>query len=682
MSNSLRQEFHSNLAQTIANEIIYKRSNYYYFLGKPETWGTTDLAPETVEVDSNYGNNNIRSNIIYVKKITSNDVSLVTKRYDWLPNLVFDKWDSTQDMHNKMFYCVNSESNVYKCLDNSGASISTVEPTGKSFYVFRTADGYLWKYMYTVPTFKRSRFMNLTNLPVQRSITDSFYNKGSIDDVVITNSGTNYSDSLLTTLSVATDTFSGAGASATITCDGLGAIIGITIVNGGSGYIAGSAIIISSLGSGFVGTPVIVAGAITDVTIEQAGLGYTTGEAMSFPVGGAIIIPSVSRLTGEIVSTTILNPGAGYVTAPTITVNSTTGTGIYGNISAIITCVVFNGKIVNVNIVDPGKDYPSDNATTIVVQGDGVDASFSPIIYNTEIVDVVVENPGSGYTSLKMTVVGSGTGAEISPIISASDFSSDQSVVEQTVAPGTIFAGEITEGGNYYTATTTVDIVGDGTGASATPVIENGVITKIVMNSYGTDYSYANITFTDVNRPIAQDAVTATAYAIITPSTGHGWDAVTELYGNVLAIATSLQRDDNLNVINQDYRQYGILKNPTNVLTGKTITLDSSLTLYKVIMANTTNLVADEILVQGDVRYRIVHFQTNEVYLQRLGIKYTNPIGMLYAETETSRTYLVKSVLSSPILNKYSGSLLYVSDENPFSFSPEQGLVIKTFINF
>ena len=64
MSNSLRQEFHSNLAQTIANEIIYKRSNYYYFLGKPETWGTTDLAPETVEVDSNYGNNNIRSNII------------------------------------------------------------------------------------------------------------------------------------------------------------------------------------------------------------------------------------------------------------------------------------------------------------------------------------------------------------------------------------------------------------------------------------------------------------------------------------------------------------------------------------------------------------------------------------------------------------------------------------------
>jgi len=84
------------------------------------------------------------------------------------------------------------------------------------------------------------------------------------------------------------------------------------------------------------------------------------------------------------------------------------------------------------------------------------------------------------------------------------------------------------------------------------------------MDSYGTDYSYANITFTDSNRPIAQDAITAAAYAIITPSTGHGWDAITELYGDVLAIATSLQQDDNLNIINQDYRQYGILKNPTD----------------------------------------------------------------------------------------------------------------------
>jgi hypothetical protein len=682
MSNSLRQEFHSNLAQTIANEILYKRSNYYYFLGKPETWGTSDIAPPVIEVDSNTENNKIRSNIVYVKKITSNDVSLVTKRYDWATGIIFDKWDSTKDMYQKMFYCVNSESNVYKCLDNSGTTASTVEPTGKSFYVFRTADGYLWKYMYTVPTFKRSRFMNLVNLPVQRSITDSFYNKGSVDDVVVTNPGTGYSDALLTSLTVAANTFSGSGATATITCNGFGAVTSIVINNGGSGYTAGCSIAISSLGAGFVGTPVIVAGVITGVTIVQPGLGYTTGQTMTFPVGGAVIIPSVSRTTGAIVSTTIVNPGAGYVTAPVITVNGAGGSGVYGSASAVVTCVVFEGKIVKVNIQDPGQNYPSDNATTIVVQGDGFGAVFSPIIYNTEILDVVVENPGSGYTSMKITVAGTGIGAAISPIISASDFSSEQSIVEQTTSPGTIFAAEVMVGGNYYTTTTVVNITGDGTGAIATPVVENGVITKIIMTSYGSDYSYANITFTDVNRPIAQDAVTATAYAIISPSTGHGWDAITELYGDVLAIATSLQQDDNLNIINQDYRQYGVLKNPTDVLTGKTVTLDSSLTLYKVVMTDITGLVADEILVQGTSKYRVVHFMNNEVYLQRLGIKYTNPVGSLYAETENSRTYSVTSLLSSPTVNKFSGSLLYVSDENPFTFNPEQGLVIKTFINF
>jgi hypothetical protein len=682
MSNSLRQEFHSNLAQTIANEILYKRSNYYYFLGKPETWGGTDLAPPTIEADSNAENNKIRSNIVYVKKITSNDVSLVTKRYDWATGLVFDKWDNTKDMYQKMFYCVNSESNVYKCLDNSASTTSTVEPTGKSFYVFRTADGYLWKYMYTVPTFKRSRFMNFANLPVQRSITDSFYNKGSVDDVVVTNPGSGYSDSLLTTLTVATNTFSGSGATATVTCNSFGAVTSIFINNGGTGYTAGCSISISSLGSGFVGTPVIVAGVITNVTIVQAGLGYTTGQTMTFPVGGAIIIPSVSRVTGAVVSTTIVNPGAGYVTAPVITVNGTGGSGIYGNASAVVTCVVFEGKIVKVNIQDPGSGYPSDNATSIVVQGDGFGAVFSPIIYNTNILDVIVEDPGSGYTSMKLTVAGTGVGAIISPIISASDFSSDQSIVEQTTSPGTIFAAEVIVGGNYYTSTTVVSIDGDGFGASATPVIVNGVVTKLVMNSYGSDYSYANITFYDANRPIAQDAVTATAYAIISPSTGHGWDAITELYGDVLAIATSLQQDDNLNIINQDYRQYGVIKNPTDILTGKTITLDSSLTLYKAVMTYTTGLVNDEILVQGTSRYRVIHFQNNEVYLQRMGIKYTNPVGTLYAETENSRTYSVTSLLSSPTVNKYSGSLLYVSDENPFTFNPEQGLVIKTFINF
>jgi len=99
-------------------------------------------------------------------------------------------------------------------------------------------------------------------------------------------------------------------------------------------------------------------------------------------------------------------------------------------------------------------------------------------------------------------------------------------------------------------------------------------------------------------------------------------------------------------------------------------------------MTDTAGLIADEILVQDNVRYRVIHFQGNEVYLQRLGIKYTNPIGILYAETENSRTYSVTSLLSSPILNKYSGNLLYVSDEDPFTFNPEQGLVIKTFINF
>ena len=51
---------------------------------------------------------------------------------------------------------MNSNYDVYKCIyngetpTNSNGVISTVEPTGQSTSIFTTADGYKWKYMYTL----------------------------------------------------------------------------------------------------------------------------------------------------------------------------------------------------------------------------------------------------------------------------------------------------------------------------------------------------------------------------------------------------------------------------------------------------------------------------------------------------------------------------------------------------
>lgn len=134
MSNSIRSDFHTDLAHTVLHDIQYRRSNYFYFLGKTETWGTSDLAPSGVQTDSAYENDLIRSNSLYIKKISPNDVTLVTTRYDWTTGTVYKKWDHTKNLQSLPFFVVTDDNNVYKCLDNFGESTSTVKPSGTSFY--------------------------------------------------------------------------------------------------------------------------------------------------------------------------------------------------------------------------------------------------------------------------------------------------------------------------------------------------------------------------------------------------------------------------------------------------------------------------------------------------------------------------------------------------------------------
>ena len=689
-SQALRTDFHSEMASTILNEIQYLKSQYYYFLGKVDSWGGSDLSPETVQVDSLQENLQIRSNALYFKQIKSFDVSLVCNRYDWVSGLVYSQWDHTKDMTAENFYVLTDDNNVYKCLDNSAAAASTVKPTGKSYSPFRTIDGYLWKYMYTVPAFKRSNFTSLKFIPVQTSLSDSFYNKGSIEQVVVTEPGYGYTDAQLTTITV-TGTTTGSGASATVSVNPIsGTITSITLVSGGSGYTKGVNLSVTSgSGSGAVLTATVSGGVVTGITIVDGGFNYVNGNGVNFSVGGAILLPVVSRTSGTILDVKIINPGIGYTTAPTLAVVGAggAGSGLYtGNATALLESVVDAGSIKRVLIRDPGKDYPADSATTITAVGDGSDAAFSPVIYNGSLVDVVVENSGAGYTYIKLQVVGDGTGATVNAVISTSDFTSEQSIIEQTTIPGGIHAVNVTQTGQQYSPTTTITISGDGTGCIAVPTIVNGSITKITVTEPGVGYTYADVVINDPNRYLIPDSIPKViCYAILPPKGGHGKDAVAELYGHTLAIASLLRNEELLNSLNieQEYRQFGIIKNPAYVYSGKAFKKSYDLVTYDIQVVSTSGLVEDELLVSNGIKYRVVSWDqvTGVVNLQKLG--YTNQnISTLVAESDPLRTYNVLNITKTPSVDKYSGKLLYISNETPFYLTDEQGIVVKTFIKF
>ena len=682
--STIRPEFHTSLITQTINDIFYQRSSLYYFLGKIEAWGTTGEEPPSAPLNTLQDDVVIRNNIAYLRKVAPSEVSLVTTRYGWVSGTVYSQWDHTKEMKGLPFYVVTDEFNVYKCLDNNSGAVSTVKPTTNSLFPFRTADGYLWKYMYNIPSFKRTKFLSRNNLPVQKALTDTFYNKGAVEQVVVTNGGSGYTDLQLTNIVLSGGTTTGSGGTAEIgSVSLLGQITGLNVIDGGSDYTAGALVTIDSeTGSGAQIKIITEGGVITGFDIINPGVGYKLTDTVTISVGGAILTPVVSQQTGSILKVIINNAGAGYTSAPAVSLiqSPNTGTGKYGNDDAVIKPVIFEGSIVNITIEDPGVNYPADNATTVVVSGDGINASFSPVVYNGEVVDIVVENPGSDYSFMKIDIVGAGTGATAEAVIAASDFKSDQSSVEQVAVKGAIYSIVVTEPGNNYSQDTTISIVGDGTGATAQATIVDGVITKITMISYGQNYTNATITAVDPNRPVPNTYTDLQAYAILPPINGHGYDAVKELYADTLSVFTSIRDDTELNLLLQDYRQYGLLSNPTNLFTNKIITTQTSFPVFTVTLSNIGDLVVDAVLVNNNKRYRIVSITNNVVKMQQLNPIYAQPSGVMYDELDPTIQYTIQSVNSVPSANKYSGNLLYVTNNAPFTPTEENSVAIRTYI--
>jgi hypothetical protein len=669
----LKNNFHTNLCRGLVEDIQFQRSNYHFFLGKiADNVNAQPIAESySSEIES-------RSEIISYKKVTPSDISYVIRRIDWTANTVYTQYDSTIDISASDFYVITDTFDVYKCLDNAGGIPSTIQPTSVDIDTIRTPDGYLWKYMYTVPPFKRTKFISELRLPVQNALSDRFYNSGSITGISILTGGSGYEVNLLTYITVTGGT-TGSSGSVSASLSG-GSIQSVTINSGGTGYTKGCILKVTGDGSGAILTPVITAGVITSVVITNAGSNYTSvGVVVS--VGGAILVPSVSKVTGQIVSVTVVDTGIGYSSLPTVQVTGT-GTGLYPeNAGAVISPVLSNGKLVRANISDPGKDYSAQTSPTIAIIGDGTGATFTPIVYNGSLVDVIVESKGTGYTYASATVYGTGVDATVSVVLADSDLISDQSNIEQTAIDGAIYKIVLVDSGAIYSVAT-VQIIGDGTGATATATIENGLIVRIDMVTPGSGYSFANVIISGDNTIINPNATNAVAYAIMPPIGGHGKDAVSELFANTVCLYSSIRHDASTKNISQDFREYGVIRGLRDTFTNNFVTRDSGTCSYTVTLNNITGIVKDEVLVVGIAEFRVVDIIASEtkIILTQITKNLLTQSSQLIAQTDINRRYLISTITAVPTANKYSGKMLFVSDSDAFTFSNEQEITIKTFL--
>ena len=235
---------------------------YYLAIGRPQAFATqtrgdsrtdnqgTDAAPLT-PVDSIQDEFYTFDDLLAAKKIASSDVSFVIPRRNWTTSTVYDYYrhdygnritgstsvqtanSGATSLFDATYYVMSSTYNVYKVLDNNSNAASTIEPTGTSTAVLTTADGYKWKYMYTLSATQQSNFLSTdfmavaTNGTVSAAAVD-----GAVRIVKIKSAGTGGTNGTHTGIAIRGD---GSSGTVSVTVAG-GVITAVTVTNVGSGY--------------------------------------------------------------------------------------------------------------------------------------------------------------------------------------------------------------------------------------------------------------------------------------------------------------------------------------------------------------------------------------------------------------------------------------------------------------
>lgn len=271
---------------------------FYCFLSRVRPW-PTDTNPPVPTEDQKYLKETFR-NMFVAKKVTSADMSPVIERIDWTSGEVYDYYRDDIDMFAldtngtilRRFYVKNRFDQVFKCLwNNNGGAVSTepfFEPGNfNANQIFQGADDYKWKYMYTITSGSKLKFMDDAWMPVPVATSvpnpvSSFAGYGSIDVINVTDGGSGYDP----TNSAITVTITGDGSYASANAVVVaGSINDIVVANTGSNYSYANVIISSSIGSG------------------------ATAVAPTSPVGGHAYNPATELGTRHVMVTARFNRG-------------------------------------------------------------------------------------------------------------------------------------------------------------------------------------------------------------------------------------------------------------------------------------------------------------------------------------------------------------------------------------
>ena len=421
---------------------------------------------------------------------------------------------------------MTDEYNVYKCLDNNNNALSTYKPIGTVVDPVIMPDGYMWKYLYSIPIALRNKFLTDVYMPVVNSIRSQFYSNGEILNVVLENNGKNYT---FASISVAGDGYRESDPlllqNVQISAPGTGYTSGATVTidppfAGANSWTADVGILLGqkvehnnniyeATVSGTLASPAPTSGVVANGTASLKYIGTRVTGSVNVTDGEVTGV----ALNGSILEINITNPGSGYTSAPQVTLTGGNGTGFVG-------AAVMNGTgVQKVYISDAGEDYTSiplatfgtewEPSTTYTV---GTQVFYSSRLYTvttagTTDVDAPTHTSGTVVDgTAELTYVGSpATGTVV--LKYGSGYSTLPNVQISPVSGGAGATG-------YF--------VGVKSEAKLIPVVSEGQIIGVQIDNGGVGYTYANLT-------VQGDGTDAKVTADLSPGDINTMQANTEL---------------------------------------------------------------------------------------------------------------------------------------------------------
>ena len=239
----ITDRFKKEILLNLQKDIDSAANNYYVSVGRPIDWNGTDTAPTPTNAirtirDAQY-------NMTAIKNVEAH--SFVIPRYTWSLGAIYQAYNDNSVGHpTNSFYVITDENNIYVCLEAGetalGQSVtSTVKPTGTLTTAFETADGYVWKFLYSVGALRASQFLSANFMPVTKfGAFDSDDAADHVEQVGIQNAASG------------------------------GEVVGYQVTSGGSGYTTVPTVEVIGNGVAANATATISGGAVTKINVKDS----------------------------------------------------------------------------------------------------------------------------------------------------------------------------------------------------------------------------------------------------------------------------------------------------------------------------------------------------------------------------------------------------------------------------